>query len=305
MKKKRTKGGGKASRPPLTPEKRVANLIRDAARIYGDLLKKSASTPAAGSVAASDLGNTAYQPELTHTYYTAQFQLAAAVDHLRSLEVLLRHGRTLYGSHVLTRACAEAAARSWWLLDPDAGPYLRTARGLTERLFSLREIKKFNRSTGQTQSGNDPIDAVTEDAMRYEIEPVRNRSGVVTAFGERRPTTTELVDALLAGRGFKLGIAVIQAFSAYVHANPSALLEHYERQRDTETGRVIGYWPTPRLDRARLNAGLALTCWEHAFSRLLMTHGWDDQRWLDFRSSLYRHLQDVSRLGHSSPSGVS
>jgi hypothetical protein len=295
MTRPRRKNRGRKSVPPsVTLEKRVANLIRDALRTHDGVLARLGPEPLPGSVAFGDIRNKQLQPDLTFAYYTASFQLRAANDHLRSLELLLRHGPTLYGSQVITRACAEAAARSWWLLDPEIDARVRTGRALTERLYVGSQVAKTNRSTGR-DVGTTGLDQLQDAAQRYGLKPSVNRRGRTHAFGEPRPTTSDLIDAILAGRGFKLGTAMFQLYSAMAHANAAALLDTYEKQRDAATGRVIAYWPKPRLDRVRSDAGLALTCWEHAFSRFAECHGWDDEAWLASRERLYEVMMDVSR----------
>lgn len=294
MTRRRRKNRGSKPPPSVTLEKRVANLIRDALRTYDGVLTRVGSEPSPGSIAFGDIRNKELQPDLTFAYYTAGFQLRAANDHLRSLELLLRHGPTLYGSQVITRACAEAAARSWWVLDPEIESRVRTGRALTERLYVATQVVKTNRSTGREV---DPkgLQKLQDAAQRYGLKPLVNRRGTTHAFGEPRPTTTNLIDAILAGRGFNLGAAMFQVYSALAHANAAALLDTYERQRDAASGRVVAYWPKPRLDRTRSDAGLALTCWEHAFSRFAECHGWDDEAWFAFRERMYDVMKDVSR----------
>ena len=80
-----------------------------------------------------------------------QSGLVSTANLVRSIGRLLYAPVSLKGVEVLARTALEAAARSWWLLDPDIAPRERVTRGVGEALHGLRADARMLGKTGNRE----------------------------------------------------------------------------------------------------------------------------------------------------------
>ena len=164
-------------------------------------------------------------------YNTAALLYAAAGQYLRALRQLLNDDIALFGFQAITRALLEAAARSWWILDPEQTVRQRVERAYDELYYSFHEMQKV-----ANVIGGDLARQVAEDVrLRAEAvalglpertqrsSPFRRPLGI----GIVRPVNTDLVPALLSCMGIDNGERWYRTFSGIVH---SALYSQ------------VGYW---------------------------------------------------------------
>ena len=81
-------------------------------------------------------------------YNVASMLYGAAGQYLRAFGQLLNDNMVLFGFQAITRALLEAAARSWWVLDPACTVRERVERAYVERYYSFGEMKKFAKAIG-------------------------------------------------------------------------------------------------------------------------------------------------------------
>jgi hypothetical protein len=77
--------------------------------------------------------------------------LVSTANLVRSIGRLLYAPVSLKGVEVLARTALEAAARSWWLLDPDIAPRERVTRGAGDALHGLRADARMLGKTGNRE----------------------------------------------------------------------------------------------------------------------------------------------------------
>lgn len=75
-------------------------------------------------------------------YNIASMLYGAAGQYLRAFTQLLNDNMVLFGFQTVTRALLEAAARSWWVLDPACTVRERVERAYVELYYSFGEMKK-------------------------------------------------------------------------------------------------------------------------------------------------------------------
>ena len=94
------------------------------------------------------------------------------------------------------RSILETSGLAMWLLDPSLTAPLRVARGLTLRLYDLREQLTIVRNESRLNPIIPQIDArianVSSQAQRYGLPEKRNKKGLLLSFGENLPSETEL-----------------------------------------------------------------------------------------------------------------
>lgn len=184
-------------------------------------------------------------------YNVAALLYGGAGQYLRALRQLLHDDMVLFGFQAITRALLEAAARSWWILDPECSVRQRVERAYEERYYSFSELQKVADTAGgdlARQVANDTrlrVEAA-ELGLQERTEknlPLRRPLGV----GTPRPSSTDLVSALLSHVGVCDGKVWYRTFSGVVH---SALYSQ------------VGYWEPvlmPGSQRYQLEPQLPMT----------------------------------------------
>jgi hypothetical protein len=194
---------------------------------YQETAQQNHSTWRADSPAARDVMAVAAadRQAMTRTYEYTILLLASASDHLRAIADLLGHRHGFFPNFSLARAVLEAAARAWYLLDPEIDCDERLRRYLNERLVSLQEQVWLLTNIGDAT--DDKRAEITEILLTAELHgyPVRRSSGRPSSIGlQRRPTTAALIHELIPDpTGTMAGKALYQVMSAVVHAAPHAL----------------------------------------------------------------------------------
>ena len=137
---------------------RVGEILQEVIEFARTLSDAAEADPVEGSQAYEELNfNEEVGPKgpwgrkpVEHTYTTAALLYAAAGQYLRSLRQLLNDDIALFGFQVITRALLEAAARSWWILDPACSVRERVERAYDEQYYSFDELRKVAPAMGAT-----------------------------------------------------------------------------------------------------------------------------------------------------------
>ena len=192
---------------------KVGELVNEAAvfaRRFGD---SSSADPAKGSQADdeiyhhSEVGTThPWGPKpVEDAYNVAAVLYAGAGQYLRSLRQLFNDDMVLFGFQAVTRALLEAAARSWWVLDPEKTVRERVERAYEERWYSFLEMQKVANAAG----GAFKQQVAKDNVLRLQAAelglPERTDRGSpfcrFRGFGTPRPDSTKLVPDLLKTLG--------------------------------------------------------------------------------------------------------
>jgi len=143
-----------------------------------------------GSTAASEMR----QEALRTAYSMGVLYLGSGLDYLLTLLQLFRSGFVPnFAGYALARGCLEAGARAAWLCDPALTDRERMARGLLERIDSLDNQYKVDRDREHLTRR---LNKVRQTAARHQLA-IEKKSRTWYVDGTSRPTTTDLVEALL------------------------------------------------------------------------------------------------------------
>jgi hypothetical protein len=242
------------------------------------------------------------------TFLTA-LTLAAAVDqHLQALDNLAQT-RIVFSGAVVLRALIEAAARAWWLLAPDVDARGRVARGITERVYSMGELRRmYAQIEGEPVSEEHDrlkrrIDATFAAAQAKGLTIVAdNRTGRPVAVGEPRPRSLPLIDDFFAAGGIPDGAMIYRRLSAKTHATLYGLAENL-RLADTQTipgidvgddHTRLGMLEESAQDR-EMTLIVALMAHGDLTQRLVEITGWPDELWKSWWLHTAKRTREILR----------
>jgi ppGpp synthetase/RelA/SpoT-type nucleotidyltranferase len=171
-------------------------------------------SPAAQDVLAVPAADT---EAMAKAYEYSTLLLTSAVDHLRAIADLVGHKHGFFPSISLARAVVEAAARAWYLLEPDIDCAERFRRYLNDQLFSLHEelwlLKAMEDEDAADRKAE--IDGLLSTALRRGYPVLRGRNRATLG---HRPTTSALIQELLSdSTGTKTGLLLYGVMSSVVH----------------------------------------------------------------------------------------
>lgn len=119
-------------------------------------------------------------------------------DHLASMRKLLEPPLPLYGVEVLSGSVLESAALGYWLMDPQITGRQRVARAY---LVCWDEARTAVRNAGKVGTTEDVTDAENHrDMILARVDELGLGHAKDTVNGERLPSKTDRVTALLAGK---------------------------------------------------------------------------------------------------------
>lgn len=180
----------------------------------------------------------------------------AAGQYLRSLRQLLNDDIALFGFQVITRALLEAAARSWWILDPGCSVRERVERAYDEQYYSFEELRKLAVALGgafaKQVTGDVRLRADAAELGLHERTEKNLAFGRPVGVGAPRLKSTQVVTALTSHLELADGERWYRTFSGIAH---SALYAQ------------IGYWEPvqgPRVAQEHLEPALPMTAIAHA-----------------------------------------
>jgi hypothetical protein len=225
---------------------------------------------------ASDWGET----PVTNAYSIAAMKLAAARDHVASLAQLLRPEPAPFATAALARVVLETSARAWWLLDPAIGPESRVARGMTDRLSSLRETLKMDLPEEMTAWHVSRVDRIHAGAIAKDFEPITNKSGRFEAIGERVPTATDLATLVVGGPEGELAYRDLSAAS---HGTLYALVSRMEVLEDPLGRHDKIARPKISMETVVPMVSVAVIAFGNAIDRELALYGWPRAEWEAWR----------------------
>jgi hypothetical protein len=208
----------------------------------------------------------------------ARLKLIAALDHLNSLQKLLRPPLTLFGLMVLARASVEASSQAYWLLDPALTIRGRVSRSLADRLMSAKEAASVLKLLG--------LDAGDEVA---KIESERNE---LLAEVVDIPAKTTLAGEVLANHmpNAEMARGLYKLMCASAHSTMYAVLQHFqpiEGSADPRGQLVTSYMP---LEAVVWAIEASLGAHTSALDRWLQYVGADRWAWERWKLKLARDL---------------
>ena len=210
---------------------------------------------------------------VVQAYSQAQLLLLAGEDHLRALDRLLRREPLAFAPVAVSRAAIEVFARAGWLLDSNLDSKNRIARGMTERLHSLRERAKLPADYNEPNPPHERIARIIEGANERGFSLVCDSRGEPVAVEEKRPSSTDAVDALLSKGGDGLGGVLYRITSAMAHGTMFGLLMRFEME-PAENQPITAALPAMRPGNSTLIASAALLAYVRAVDALVARMGW-------------------------------
>jgi hypothetical protein len=227
-------------------------------------------------------------------------QLYAASEHFSAIARLYAlEPAVVYSDRVLLRAGIEAAARSFWLLDPTLSYRQRIARGVTERLYSLHYTRSFAAGVeiAEHDGRRETLCLQAESAGLIIERPGKQPMYAATA---RRPSATDAMSTLL-GDGpalpdLDLGRMSQRYLSMFVHSTGHGLLslaDASEARSRSRHGAVVPLVSTAK-DACQM-MGMAVVAYLAAASPALEYYGWSEDTWrkqvLNASVQTRRHLE--------------
>jgi hypothetical protein len=279
------------------------NLLDGTWRVASKTLDENKQEPAVGSIASAEIatdetgpgGPWGEEPALT-AYSLATIANFAAADHLGCLATLVDSGGVagIFGPLVIARACIEASARSWWLLDRNITVRERVGRSFRIRIRSIDEtvhlidelllgLHPGERDAGRNQLLDDREaqrvrrSALLSQAVARGI-PLHYEKGVPNGINVTMPKNDEVVGALLQDAGAALGTALYALLSGVTHATHYALLQYFEQ---TEIGdrHLAQLEPVLRNESLLSTVTVVLLAFVTSFGRLVDLYGWESRTW--------------------------
>ena len=159
------------------------------------------------------------------SYNDAISALQMSIDYFKgALDVVLSD--SLFSSFALARSSLEAAARSYWLLDPSIDQKVRLCRCALYRAWYLSERQKAAKETASPEHASQlatRIRELYEWALYYKLTKLDDRRKFVRG----SKGFTDLVKELIAElpEGADTETLVYRWLSGIAHSNPLAILE--------------------------------------------------------------------------------
>ncbi len=243
---------------------RVGEILQEVIKFARELSDATEADPVVGSQADDELNfNQEGGPKgpwgrspVELAYTTAALLYAAAGQYLRSLRQLLNDDTALFGFQVITRALLEAAARSWWILDPACSVRERVERAYDEQYYSFDELRKLAAAMRGDFANQVSSDVrLRADAAELGLHERTEKNAPFarpTGVGSPRLNATQVVAALSSHVEIADGERWYRTFSGIAH---SALYAQ------------IGYWEPvrgPGVAREHLEPALPMTAIAHA-----------------------------------------
>lgn len=242
----------------------IGEIVQEVIEFARKLSNATEADPAVGSQADDELnfnqemglkGPWGRSP-VEHAYTTAALLYAAAGQYLRSLRQLLNHDIALFGFQVITRALLEAAARSWWILDPTCSVRGRVERAYDEQYYSFDELRRLAVAMGgdfANQVSNDVrLRADAAELGLHERTEKNAPFGRPIGVGSPRLNATQVVMALTSHIEIADGERWYRTFSGIAHSALYAQVGYWEPVRD------------PGVAREHLEPALPMTAIAHA-----------------------------------------
>jgi hypothetical protein len=154
----------------------------------------------------------------------AQLMVAAAEDVIGAmLRVVEADTASIFAPQVLSRSALELLGRARWLADPEIETRRRIARYMTERIYSVAELRKIHPSR---KEHSDRIQRmILEEAERQGFRKLSVK-GRPPAIGEPRPSQTEAIASLMLDSATaNAGTTLMRYYSAVTHGTLWGLLQ--------------------------------------------------------------------------------
>jgi hypothetical protein len=209
----------------------------------------------------------------------------SASDHLVTLADVLRSKHGFFASYTIGRGAIEAAAKTWYLLEPDIGPKERSRRRMNDRLESLYSQVLVVEGLGEDATAQRrDIDEILGTASRqgFFVKPgKRFKSPYVH---EEQPTRMALLEQMMsdaAEDGIEVGGSTYRVLSGVAHSTSYGLVQMIE---------PVGRASEPGVAEGRVRQSSATTAahllavplaYALAVDRVITDYGWDAPGWRD------------------------
>lgn len=212
-------------------------------------------------------------------YSTVGLLLAAVDDDLQGIYRLLVAQVPGIALTASSRSAVELCARAYWLLDPGIDVRARVARGMTERLVSLREQQKLPQDVPRQTEPAQRMAGITSVAKKFGFQVRNDSKGRPLSIGEPRPTSTEVVELLLNGQDPGFGEVLYRYYSATSHGTLYGITAHLKKEEDPadhhELVAMLEFDPPSLLTTT---AGAVLS-YQRTIDRQIAIYGWDAEDW--------------------------
>lgn len=251
---------------------------------FGSQFRKDADNrPASGSTGSKFMSEDDDWPTADDAYARGFIYLTIGEDHLFSLSKLVNTAEpSLFGYAPLARSAVEAFARAWWIFDPGIDRATLLIRGVTERIYNLRE--EVNTLRKAKHEGADEKEKFLRDLEhRCAVAGIEivNAGRLPTRFtvgGHKRPASTVLIEQLMKSAGFVEVAHIIYHFLSgaskglwFAQGQQFSVIDP-EAEKKLASGQVS-------LSDIRTPTMTALFAWKDVMGRLIGLFGWKEDLW--------------------------
>ncbi len=223
------------------------------------------------------------QPPVEAAVSLAYLYLVAAEDHLLGLARAAGPPHLAATPSTVARGMLEAAARCWWLLDPQASVEERIGRGLNARLHGLRERAKGDPEFREQRDRQ--CAALISGAVQAGMTLTNHGDWVIKGW----PSNTDLVDQLIDTLPKEGGGSVYRYYTAIAHSELGGLVTLLVADPTHPTG---GSLLLADEDMLTILVACAFA-YEAVTDRVFAYLGWDTTTWLSWKRHARKTLAEV------------
>jgi hypothetical protein len=203
----------------------------------------------------------------------------AVVHHLKSISQLTGDPMPAFGPEILARSVLEAAARTWWIVDPSIGLERRVARGLTDRLYSADYGASLASASGV-------------DASAFSEPPDRVIARCSDPVPLATPLCADLLNSIDTDPKQSQSEGAFPYYSAISHGTHYALVHYFHDLGKIEDGEEV-LEPRETLEGLLQATELSLAAFIALFERLRSYFNWPIDLWESWRDHVIAGIIEI------------
>ena len=240
--------------------------------------------------------STPWRVTLQTTLAGLRLREIAVVHHLKSISQLMGDPMPAFGPEILARSVLEAAARTWWIVDPSIGLERRIARGLTDRLYSADYGASLASASGvDTSAFSKPPDNLIARCGELDLTvsgTPRNRRVGLDPVPLATPLCADLLNSIDTDPQQSQAGGAFPYYSAISHGTHYALLHYFHDLGKTEDGEEV-LEPRETLEGLLQAVELSLAAFIALFERLNSYFNWPIDLWESWRDHIIAGIIEI------------
>ena len=216
--------------------------------------------------------------------------------HLKSISQLIGDPMPAFGPEILARSVLEAAARTWWIVDPDIGLDRRVSRGLSDRLYSADYGAALAADFGVEASAfSEPPERVIARCSELDLTisgNPRNRRVGEDALPQATGLCADLLRSIDPDQSQNQSRGAFPYYSAIAHGTHYALLHYFHALGRIEDDEEV-LEPRQTLEGLLQAVELSLAAFIGLFERLRPFFGWNADLWEPWRDHVIVGINEI------------